>query len=277
MGTMQYGTYTWFGYDLPFAEELRLIRDAGFDSVCTWWGDLGPIRREDQLALVERAGLRLEHAHLPYFGCNAIWFDGADGDALIAQHIEGAHIAASCGPKTLVVHPYDGVVPPAGNLHAAQRRLQRLADACASLGVRLAVENLGDNVALRGLLDALIDNPFVGLCFDTGHANYTAHNDFSLLQEYGGRLFALHLHDNNTVKDQHLLPFEGNLDWAQFYRLLKQTGFGGSLMLEACFPIDYAAAHDNPAYVFPDPEEPAPSFLRRAHRALKRVETGTPL
>ncbi len=269
---MKFGTYTWFGYDLPFAQELRLIREAGFDNICTWWDDLGDNRRLDQPTLADRAGLRLEHAHLPYFGCNALWFDGTDGDTLIDRYCAGVCDAAASGLPTLVVHPYDGIVPPKGEPALAVMRMRRLADCCAQKQVRLAIENLGDNDAIRLLLDALVDNPWVGLCFDTGHANYTAHNDFSILDAYGDRLMALHLHDNNSTVDQHYLPFAGNLDWAAFMRLLRQTAFQGALMLEACYPIDYAAAHGDPNYAFPAPEIPPEAYLQSAVQALKRVD-----
>ena len=33
------GTYTWFGFTLPFERKLALIAEAGFQTICTWWDD----------------------------------------------------------------------------------------------------------------------------------------------------------------------------------------------------------------------------------------------
>jgi len=55
------------------------------------------------------------------------------------------------------------------------------------------------------------------VCFDTGHAHLTGgvQSGFHTLRE---RIAAIHLHDNHGEKDEHLLPFEGKIDWAQTIR-----------------------------------------------------------
>jgi len=58
------------------------------------------------------------------------------------------------------------------------------------------------------------------ICFDTGHANLTGGvpATFRTLRE---RIAAAHLHDNQGDTDEHLLPFEGAIDWAQTMRDLR--------------------------------------------------------
>jgi len=55
------------------------------------------------------------------------------------------------------------------------------------------------------------------VCFDTGHAHLTGgvHAAFETLRE---RIAAVHVHDNHHEKDDHLLPFEGEIDWAAAMR-----------------------------------------------------------
>ena len=36
---MDIGIFTWFGFMYPFDEIIKLIKNAGFQSVMTWWGD----------------------------------------------------------------------------------------------------------------------------------------------------------------------------------------------------------------------------------------------
>jgi len=52
------------------------------------------------------------------------------------------------------------------------------------------------------------------ICFDTGHAHMAGgvQPAFRTLRE---RIAAMHLHDNHGEKDEHLLPYEGEIDWAQ--------------------------------------------------------------
>ena len=45
---------------------------------------------------------------------------------------------------------------------------------------------------------------------------------------------SLHIHDNFGIKwDEHLIPGDGNIDWEQFLRILKQIGYPGEFVIEA--------------------------------------------
>lgn len=52
----------------------------------------------------------------------------------------------------------------------------------------------------------------VGICFDAGHAHLggDAVEGFRAVRD---RVRAVHLHDNHGEKDEHLMPFEGGIDW----------------------------------------------------------------
>jgi len=52
------------------------------------------------------------------------------------------------------------------------------------------------------------------VCFDTGHA-HLAGGVQSAFRTLRDRIGAIHLHDNHGEKDEHLLPFEGVIDWTQ--------------------------------------------------------------
>ena len=61
------------------------------------------------------------------------------------------------------------------------------------------------------------------VCFDTGHAHLTGgvQPAFHTLKDH---IAAVHLHDNRGEKDEHLLPFEGAIDWAQTMRDVRSLG-----------------------------------------------------
>lgn len=268
------GTYTWFGFLLPFRERLRLIKDAGFDTVCTWWDDMFAEtdgRKEDHFDQALAAGLYLEHTHLPYFGCDELWRPGPNGDALCRRYCQAVAGASASGIRTVVMHPFERFSPPNGNWDVFIARMERIAGESAKQGSRLAVENLADREGLKRIMDYFSANPHVGLCFDTGHNHVAAPGSFELPGLYPDRIFALHVHDNNGKTDEHLLPGEGTVDWAAFMGAIGKTKFEGSLMLEACYPIDMEKWGNDPAREYQAPPVSPEEYLAKARRSCEKV------
>ncbi len=267
------GIYTWFGYMRPFETRLQLIKEAGFDSICSWWGDdfiLLDQKKEDHVELSARYGLSIAHAHLPYAGLDALWQDSLPGYDLAEIHKREIKNASSCGIKTLVMHPYEDVkILKAGDYNVFIKHLHSLADTAFHSQIQLALENLKEFDLLDKLMQEFSDNPFVGFCFDSGHAHITNPNDFSFLAKYPDKLFALHLHDNDGIRDLHLLPGLGTIDWKKLVLALQATNFSGPLMLEASFPFDYSKENSNEAYQ--EPSLAPEVFLSDAISACRKL------
>lgn len=266
------GIYTWFGFMMPFREKLRLIKDAGFNTVCTWWDDMFSEtdgRKEEQFDQTLSAGLFIEHTHLPYFGCDELWRPGLNGDALCAQYCRAVAGATASGIRTIVMHPFERQVPLGGDWAVFITRMERIAKESAKRKSRLAVENICDQMGIMRILDHFSGAAHVGLCFDTGHNYLAAVNDFSLLDRYWDRVFALHVHDNNGKTDEHLLPYEGSIDWNTFMEKIRKTDFAGSLMLESCYPIDVAKL--DMAHGYQAPSVPPEEYLAWAKQSCEKV------
>lgn len=252
-----FGIFSWFGYRRPFEVKLDLIRAAGFQAICSWWGDSfvdldGP--KEDHVRLARQRGLSLENAHLPYEGSDDLWQDTPAGQSLVASIEKAIAEVAQAGIPTLVLHPYrtEGILSQ-GNRPLFFQRAQRLGEEAGRQGVKLAWENLYESRLVRGLMEALAHQPATGFCLDTGHANISQDGALSLLSDFPHKLYALHLHDNDGIEDQHLLPGQGNFPWPLFMDLLAKTGYQGALMLESAYPYDEAraAALGHPDYLEP--------------------------
>jgi histidinol phosphatase-like PHP family hydrolase len=71
-----------------------------------------------------------------------------------------------------------------------------------------------------------------GICFDVGHANVSGYKISEQLEILRGKLDVLHIHDNHGVRDEHLLPFEGNVDWQDVAEGIKKADFRGILDVE---------------------------------------------
>ena len=163
-----FGIFAYFGYDLPLEESLRRLVAAGFDTVSLFWGafDGGPpLHRQPELA--RRAGLRVENAHAPFDGVNALWTPGDDGDRYAASLVEALEGCAASGVPVLVAHLTDGPAPPPPSPLGIDR-LRRVEAAAERRGVVLALENLRHAAHLHAALSALT-GPFTRFCYDSGH------------------------------------------------------------------------------------------------------------
>jgi sugar phosphate isomerase/epimerase len=120
----------------------------------------------------------------------------------------------------------------------ALRSFDELEAYCTTRRIRVCVEN--DNACppphTRSMYDTLFDRyggDYLGLCFDTGHANMTCEeNVLEYAERYRDRLFMIHLHDNHGRTDEHLLPFEGGFDWEGFAPLLAHSVYEFPLLME---------------------------------------------
>ena len=101
------------------------------------------------------------------------------------------------------------------NLDAAFSSLEHLALFAKQRGVTVAVENTPNEFcSAEALVQFVKQTRLNGLrfCFDIGHAHIGegVAQAFELMRE---RVVTVHLHDNNGEKDEHLLPYEGTIDW----------------------------------------------------------------
>ena len=217
------------GYDVPFPERYRLIREAGFDCVMLWWSDRfgrGEGYRQDTWYAAE-AGLAVENLHAPVHQQHDLSRDTLQGGEVYAQYRQCVEDCAANQVPTVVVHlPADEhPLQPLG-----LERLTRLVALAEDRGVRLAFENLR-NLRNLALTLATFPSPHVGFCYDScHHHNYAAGED--LPARYGGRLMAVHLHDNGGAHNQHRLPLDGDIDWAEVMLRLARTGYQGATSLE---------------------------------------------
>ena len=251
------GIFAWFGYDLPLTESLKRIQAAGFDRVLLWWGELeGDVPLLEQPDTARRLGLEVENAHAPFRGCNALWTEGPGGNDYVDHLIRCINGCADTGVPTLVVHLIDLADPPTCHMRGVER-LKRAVEVAEKREVVLAFENLRHVSHLNTVMKAF-DSPYVGFCYDSGHHNGWC-KSAPLLQKFGRRLVALHLHDNNGVEDLHHLPFDGKIKWDVLAKKLAATGYQGGISLEV------------QAFTGYEERMSAEQYLRRAYRAAASV------
>jgi len=227
--------FQWFGYrELSPAESFRLIKQAGFDAVLLWWSDEFDPAYRKQSELARKAGLWIENVHAPFWNTNHnIWADSEAGQAIFECYLQCIDDCATFEIPTLVVHASRGSdLPLLSDL--GLERFKRIADSAEKHSINIAIENLCSIEAMTRVTHMLdqIDSPRLGWCFDSGHLNAQQAPEIDWFARFGHRLMALHLHDNHGVNDEHLLPFDGTIDWPVLMRKISQTGYTGPTTLE---------------------------------------------
>lgn len=115
-------------------------------------------------------------------------------------------------------------------------------------GVGIALENIFDRTSgetglfrriycaipdqLAELLTKL-DHPLFGACWDTGHGHRQGLRQAPSIRMLGKWLKTLHIQDNNGIHDQHLLPYQGTIDWKEVVSTLREVGYPGDFTYEA--------------------------------------------
>jgi len=125
--------------------------------------------------------------------------------------------------------------PGENSRDAARRSIETLAKLAEPLGVTLAVEVIPNELSRPGSLvhfiEALADDVRVGVCLDFGHAHMLGDvvDAVETVSEY---LITTHVHDNKGRTDDHLLPFEGTVDWASTLTATQKVGYDGVWLFE---------------------------------------------
>ncbi len=101
----------------------------------------------------------------------------------------------------------------------------RLCGLLKGQGCRLMLENVyeHDPREIRMVLESL-DRNDTGFCFDTGHQRaFSGISDRTWLESLGAYLDKVHLHDNFGVKDEHLAPGKGVIDFKGLFLGMRET------------------------------------------------------
>ncbi len=231
---MRTGIFTWLGYPIEMNACLKLIKDAGFDSVLLWWSDeeedseiIGKKKKHPEL--VYKNGLQIENAHLPFADINTIWEDKLDGDEYKRYLLQLIGECADFDIPTVVLHLTRGSTPPPIGTIGLDR-FKELVDFAEKREISIAFENL----RCVNYLDYIFENissPRVGICYDSGHNNcFTPERN--ILNEYNHRIIATHLHDNDGKTDLHMLPFDGTINWNSLKSDLAISSLNCTLSLE---------------------------------------------
>ena len=125
--------------------------------------------------------------------------------------------------------------PHDNSREAALRTIEGIHRIAEPLGVKIALEVMDNKMSTPEALIDLIENDLEGLdlgvCMDVGHA-FLMGDVTDAIDTASGYLVTTHIHDNRRQHDDHLLPFEGTIDWAAAVMEFEKIGYDGVLMFE---------------------------------------------
>ncbi len=107
-------------------------------------------------------------------------------------------------------------IPDGRKWDAAFSSLEHLSLFARQRGVTLAIENTPGEMATPANLKNFLEQTrltSVKLCFDAGHAHLEG-GVLPALETVRDLIVTTHIHDNHGERDEHLLPYEGTIDWA---------------------------------------------------------------
>ncbi len=207
-----------------------------------WKQQVEEIRNE-----AERLGIEFVQSHPPYRGMRDAELLGNDEGARFFRDmlLRAIEISAMLGCKWAVMHPVTDPSIETGDLDAQIRYNQQVFDQelalSEKLGIGLAFENMCDAGQRRRFgvtadeLIALMDachSPYVGICWDVGHANRMMNDQVPSILKLGERIKALHIDDNRGKDDLHVLPFTGSIPWEDVMHALYAGGCQADLIFE---------------------------------------------
>jgi sugar phosphate isomerase/epimerase len=198
---------------------------------------------------LRETGLRLHSIHAPIVRSlsNGQWgpaFSNATADEAeraraVAETGAALNLARAIETRYLVVHlgvPAAQRPSPQDNARdAARRSVEEIWRLAESTGTDVALEVIPNGLSDAGSLVSLIEDELelrgLGVCLDFGHA-FLLGDPAEAVETVSGHLVTTHVHDNNGRSDDHLMPFQGAIDWTTALMSMQKVGYESTYMFE---------------------------------------------
>lgn len=226
----RFGFSTTLDYTVDIFEQIDIYATSGvsFFSIGADREHSGIFRekyfQEVQEKSMER-GIEIISLHAPFGGdYDLAAIDNGARQRAIDLTLEFAEKAAEHSIPSVIIHPHhffdDSKEACLGRSAGAVERVL----AGAPLEVKFIVENLPDSRGswICGRLLDIFGPSRLGFCYDSSHENMSG-EPFHLLRRYYNRIETTHLSDNLGVRDDHLPPGEGKIDWESLAELIKKS------------------------------------------------------
>lgn len=185
---------------------------------------------DEVIKLFVENGIVCETLHAPFDKINDMWGENEEtAEKMLNRLKDSVDKCAKHNIPLTVVHLSSGCPMPEIN-ERGLRRFEELFQYAEEKGVIVAIEN---QRYLENISFFMERYKTLRFCWDNGH-EYGFTKGIRFMNLFGDKLSALHIHDNrcriNT--DDHLLPFDGKIDFEEVANNIAGSGYEGTLMLE---------------------------------------------
>jgi len=186
-------------------------------------------------------GIEIQTLHAPFGKDDNISSLKKDERAQAVKNHKEALMKARAGKiKKLIIHPGVGGVKEEEREEMASALLMSLEELTAfaeRMKVKLALENmlpqhLGDDPDELLYFVESLDSPWLGICFDTGHA-HVAGDMREAFEKFKDLIITFHVQDNDGTRDLHLQPGYGTTNWQDFIEVFDTMNFTEPVVIEA--------------------------------------------
>jgi fructoselysine 3-epimerase len=227
-----------------------MTAEAGYDGLDIWGGRPHAYRRDLSARELHELRALLDDCHLavasfipaqfryPTSLCAASDRIRRDSIAYIREGMEsavalGAPLVSVCPGHTLHCQTQ------ADGWSRLADSLCQISETAGTLGLQVALEPADryetDLVQTTGQALAIVrevGHPALGVVLDVGHALVVGESATEAVRNLGPYLFHVHVDDNQGLRDQHLVPGEGNFAFPSFVAALAAAGYEGFLCAE---------------------------------------------
>lgn len=249
-------------YFISPEEAMEKIKNTGFDAMDYRMTEVGIWKNPEKFfAMIERhkkaaekCGILLGQSHGPYM-------TPCDDEEKTKELFEAQKLSIKAAEilniPYLVFHVcvYSGHLSPEDRKKAGERNIawfSKLIPYLKGSTVKACIENCyidsaeekrcyptfgscgEEMVYLIDSLNEIAGFEAFGACLDVGHCHTCGGDAPNMARMLGGRLCALHLHDNDRGNDYHLPPFcsPGGIDWQDLTKALHEIGYKGTVNFE---------------------------------------------
>ncbi len=219
---------------MPIEKALEKIEEAFYGWEIVAEKKHGYEHKDEMIDVLSTTDMTLQ-LHAPLNDINIASINPTIRDASIEEVKRSLELASAVGVNVVTVHP--GLYSPLAIycddiLELSLDSLKRLKITAEDFGVKLAVENLPEMwltlCSEPEEIKELLQNSDLGFCLDIGHA-YTAGRLQDFL-EFSIKPVNVHLHDNEGGDDIHLPLGDGEIDFQNILKNLKD--YDGNFVIE---------------------------------------------
>lgn len=249
-----------------YFEDIQTIKKLGFYSVDLSLDNVGGYKHSmekcslalaDALKAIVDSGLHLNAVHMPFGPFNNItsYDDGVRAFA-VSEFIDMFGLCDSYNPDFYVFHSM-----ASSKLEGVREKRKAVLQSTFAQFVQatkatVCLENMTNQGVPNTSAEAIeiVDRVKGGkICFDTNHCLQEKPEDFILA--LGQRIATLHVSDYDFIKERHLMPLQGKIDWMKVIGALEKVGYQGVFNYEVSmkeYGYTYKQMKDNYTKLFAD-------------------------